>query len=112
MTDSSKREFLWIKIAALNLTNSFRLIDSEAETYGGFPFEFKKIFRIALGFDSIGVRLSVNGNFFCEYPYKARLSTFSGLKIREKNDLTLHIMELQHFKIDPRLQHLDTFSRL
>lgn len=90
----------------------FRLIEADAETYGGFPFDFEKIFKIALGFDAAGVRISVNGNFFCEYPYKARLSTFSGLKIREKNDLILHIMELQHFKINENLQSLDTFSRL
>lgn len=90
----------------------FRLIESDAESYGGFPFEFEKIFKLALGFDSFGVRVSVNGKFFCEYPYKARLSTWSGLKIREKNDLTLHVLELDHFKVDKDLHSLDTFSSL
>jgi hypothetical protein len=90
----------------------FRLVEKDAETYGGFPFEFEKIFKIALGFDSSGVRVSVNGNFFCEYPYKARLAAFSGLKIREKNDLTLHIMELHHLKIERSLNSLDSLSKL
>lgn len=90
----------------------YRLVEKDAETYGGFPFEFEKIFKVALGFDASGVRVSVNGNFFCEYPYKARLSTFSGLKIREKNDLNLHVMELHHFKVDKDLRSLDSFSRL
>jgi hypothetical protein len=87
-------------------------VEKDAETYGGFPFEFEKIFKIALGFDASGIRVSVNGKFFCEYPYKARLAAFSGLKIREKNDLILHIMELHHFKVDKNLHSLDTFSRL
>jgi hypothetical protein len=89
-----------------------RLVEKDAETYGGFPFEFEKIFKIALGFDSSGVRVSVNGNFFCEYPYKARLSAFSGLKIREKNDLSLCILELHHYKVDKNLNSLDSYSRL
>lgn len=54
----------------------------------------------------------MNGNFFCEYPYKARLSTYSGLKLREKNDLSLHILELHHFKVGKDLHDLDSFSRL
>lgn len=91
---------------------TFRLIESIAETYGGFPFEFEKFFKIALGFDSKGVTISVNGKFFCEYPYKARLTSFSGLKIREKNDLTLNIQKLQHFKVNENLHDLDSFSRL
>lgn len=90
----------------------FRLVEKDAETYGGFPFEFEKIFKIALGFDPAGVRVSINGNFFCEYPYKTKLSTFSGLKAREKNDLVLHILELHHFKVDKNLQNLDSFSKL
>lgn len=88
------------------------LIENDAESYGGFPFEFEKIFKIAIGFDAAGVRVSVNGKFFCEYPYKARLALFSGLKIREKNDLYLHILELHHHKVDKRLSQLDTLSCL
>lgn len=104
----------WNPIHASHSFNlkSFRLIEAVAETYGGFPFEFEKFFKIALGFDSNGVRISVNGNFFCEYPYKARLSSFSGLKIREKNDLSLHIQELLHYKVSENLHNLDSFSRL
>lgn len=89
-----------------------RLVENDVESYGGFPFEFEKIFKIALGFDQNGVRVSVNGKFFFEYPYKARLSQYSGLKVREKNDLHLHIMEIQHFKVDKSLSNLDTFSHL
>lgn len=94
------------------ITHIFRFTEADAETYGGFPFELEKYFKIALGFDDIGVRVSVNGEFFCEYPYKARLSTFSGLKIREKNGLNLHIQELLHFKVDKDLHNLDSFSRI
>lgn len=89
-----------------------RLSEANAESYGRFPFEFEKIFKIALGFDPIGVRVSVNGNFLFEYPYKARLSTYSGLRIREKNDLSLQVMELRHLKVDKDLHSLDSFSEL
>ncbi|CRK90942.1 CLUMA_CG004632, isoform A [Clunio marinus] len=85
---------------------------ADAETYGGFPFEFEKIFKIALGFESNGIRVSVNGSFFCEYPYTTRLTSYSGLKIREKNDLVLHILEIQHFTVDKDLRNMDLLSRL
>jgi Galactoside-binding lectin len=95
------------------LRHSFRLIEAEAETYGGFPFEFEKIFKIALGFDASGIRVSVDGKFFCEYPLKARLrlASISGLKIRDKNDMSLCVMEIQHIKIDKNLPSLDTLSQ-
>lgn len=107
----------WNQIHDLNFFNlfwvqTFRLIEAVAETYGGFPFEFENLFKIALGFDSKVVRISVNGKFFCEYPHKARLSSISGLKIREKNNLSLHIQELHHYKVSENLHNLDSFSRL
>lgn len=77
-----------------------------------FPFEFETMFKIALGFDAIGVRVSVNGKFFCEYPYKARLISYSGLKIRDKNDLNLQVTELQHYKIHQDLLNLDALSKI
>jgi hypothetical protein len=56
--------------------------------------------------------VSVDGNFFFEYPLspRLRLSTISGLKIRDKFDMELRVMELQHFKIDKNLPSLDTLS--
>jgi hypothetical protein len=56
--------------------------------------------------------VSVDGNFFFEYPLspRLRLSTISGLKIRDKLDMELRVMELQHFKIDKNLPSLDTLS--
>lgn len=102
----------WLCKALYSLRFNFRLVESNAEVYGGFPFEFEKIFKVAIGFEKKGVRVSVNGNFFCEYPTKARLSLFSGLKIREKNDLNLCVLEIHHFKVNKELNHLDSFSRL
>lgn len=67
---------------------------------------------MAIGFDENGVRTSVNGQFFCEFPYKAPITQFSGLKIREKKDMRLDIWEVDHMKIDIKLSLLDTFSRL
>lgn len=101
-----------ISIRKLVHESIFRLSEANAESYGGFPFEFEKIFKIAIGFESSGVRVSVNGKFFFEYPLKARLSTLSGLKIREKNSLSLQVMELHHFKVDKDLHSLDSFSQL
>lgn len=54
----------------------------------------------------------MNGKFFFEYPYKARLSTYSGLKIREKNGLSLQVIEVHHLKVDKDLHSLDSFSQL
>lgn len=90
----------------------FRLIEDDAETYGGFPFDHEKLFKIALGFEPQGLRISVNGKFFCEYPHKARLVQFSGLKITERNDLRLNILEVSHYRIEKDLHHLDIFSKL
>lgn len=67
---------------------------------------------MAIGFESQGFRVSINGRFFCEYPYKARLVQFSGLKIREKNDLELRVLEISHYRIEKDLHHLDVFSKL
>jgi hypothetical protein len=91
---------------------TFSFIEEEAETYGGFPFDFEKIFKIAIGFESSGIRISVNGKFFCEYPYMAKLVQFSGLKMSERNDLKLHVMEVNHYRIEKDLHHLDVFSKL
>ena len=65
---------------------------------------------MAIGFDENGIRTSVNGQFFCEFPYKAPITQFSGLKIREKRGMRLDILEIDHMKIDKKLSLLDTFS--
>lgn len=89
-----------------------RLNEKEAETYGGFPFAFERVFKIAIGFDAQGVQVAINGKFYCEYPYKARLATFSGVKIREKNDMLLHVLELHHRTIDKSLPNFEQLSEL
>lgn len=85
---------------------------SEAEDYGLFPFEYEKLFKIAIGFDKSGLSVSVNGKFFCEYPYTAKLQWYSGLKIREKNDMILSIMEVKHYKSTDGLANFDSFSKI
>ena len=90
----------------------FSFVESEEESYGGFPFDFEKIFKIAFGFEHQGIRVSVNGKFFCEYPYTAKLVQYSGMKISERSDLRLHVMEVHHFRIEKDLHHLDVFSKL
>lgn len=88
------------------------LMETDEETYGGFPFEYEQTFKLAIGFEENGLRISINGQFFCEFPYKTRLSLYSGLKIREKDKMTLEVQQLIHFKIDENLYNLDTFSKL
>ncbi|CAO1381748.1 unnamed protein product [Diamesa hyperborea] len=88
------------------------LMETEEETYGGFPFEYEQTFKLAIGFEENGLRISINGQFFCEFPYKTRLSLYSGLKIREKDEMILDVQQLIHFKIDENLYNLDTFSKL
>ncbi|CAO1408990.1 unnamed protein product [Diamesa serratosioi] len=88
------------------------LMNSEEETYGGFPFEYNQTFKLAIGFEENGLRISINGQFFCEFPYKTRLNLYSGLKIREKDGMILDVQQLVHFKIDENLYNLDTFSKL
>ncbi|XP_070504243.1 galectin-9-like isoform X2 [Chironomus tepperi] len=101
------------KVARNNCVNDMMFfVEDEEETYGGFPFDFEKIFKIAFGFEHQGVRVSVNGKFFCEYPYTAKLVQYSGMKISERSDLRLHVMEVHHFRIEKDLHHLDVFSKL
>lgn len=90
----------------------FSFVEDEEESYGGFPFDFEKIFKIAIGFEHQGIRVSINGKFFCEYPYTAKLVQYSGMKISERSDLRLHVMEVHHFRIEKDLHHLDVFSKL
>lgn len=112
MNLQSKKKLFIQEIYYFILCMVSRFNESEAETYGGFPFSMEKVFKIAIGFDAQGVQVSINGKFFCEYPYKARLATYSGLKIRDKKDLVLHVLELHHKLIDKNLHNFSKLSEL
>jgi len=96
-------------IVARNHTcNENREFDNkDEERHGGFPFTFNRIFKIAIGFGLTGFKVAVNGAYFCDFKYRAKIEKFSGIKTTENNGLILNILELDHYWLDSALKNLE-----
>lgn len=83
----------------------------DEERHGVFPFTFNRIFKIAFGFGTDGFKIAVNGAYFCDFKYRAKIEKFSGIKTTENNGLILNILELDHFWLDSSLKNLENLSK-
>ncbi|XP_037028020.1 galectin-8-like [Bradysia coprophila] len=99
-------------VARNHTCNEKREFDmKDEERHGGFPFTFNRIFKIAIGLGTTGFRVAVNGAYFCDFTYRAKLEKFGGIRMTENNGLILNILELDHFWLDSSLKGLENLSK-
>lgn len=57
--------------------------------------------------------IAVNGQFFCDYPYKGNVSAFTGIKCSENDGLLLRITDIDNLIMpDPNLRGFESYSRI
>lgn len=65
---------------------------------GAFPFVLNQLFRIAIGFGEHGFRIAINGQYYCDFPYRTDdvFEDFNGFTIACDQGLHLLVRGVDH----------------